>query len=115
MDIVGDMAAYSLMVFGFLWRYPEQKWAWVAMLFFYVLCISSALALGALCDKRGVASDDNRGLRLGAGLAEGGETGIAYTMFLLMPQAIGALSGLWLTVLAVTILARTVLAKRPLS
>jgi phosphatidylglycerophosphate synthase len=111
LDIVGDMAAYSMMILGFMVRRPDLHWSWLGIVFLYVLCISSALALGALSDKRGLTSQDNRGLRLGAGLAEGGETGIAYTLFLLLPQYLGPLTSIWLGILATTVIARTLLAR----
>jgi phosphatidylglycerophosphate synthase len=41
-DIVCDMAAYSLMVLGFQHLHPELAPDWTAMLFLYVLCIASA-------------------------------------------------------------------------
>ena len=115
LDIVGDMAAYSMMILGFMYRHPDLQWSWLGIVFLYILCISSALALGALSDKRGLRSQDNRGLRLGAGLAEGGETGIAYTLFLLLPQNLGPLTSIWLVILATTVIARTLLAKNLLS
>jgi len=115
LDILGDMAGYSLMIFGFMHLHPALAWTWLSILFCYVLCICSALALGALCDKRSLADHDNRGLRLSAGLAEGGETGIAYTLFLLLPQHIEVLTMGWLVILGITIVARTLLARKILN
>ena len=57
---------------------------------------------------------DNRSLKLAAGLAEGGETGIAYTLMLLLPQLIKVLLPLWILVLVITFVARTWLAWRVL-
>lgn len=112
LDIVCDMAAYSVMILGFSIPYPHLQMAWSTILILYVLCITSALSLGSLTEKRGFVSTDNRGLRLGAGLAEGGETGVAYTFFLLMPQHIETLTTAWLIILGVTVAARTMLANR---
>ena len=114
LDIVLDMAAYGAVVLGFAWRAPELTWAWLAMLFLYVLCITSALALGAEEAGEGIEARDDRGLRLGAGLAEGGETGIAYTAMLLWPGQLEAIATLWIAVLAVTVVARSLLAARTL-
>jgi len=61
-----------------------------------------------------MAPRDDRGLRLGAGLAEGGETGIAYSLFLLLPDYLWLSTGVWVVVLATTVLARTLLAFRTL-
>ena len=83
------------------------------LLFFYVLCITSALAFGALQNELGDFEDlDDRGLRLGAGLAEGGETGLAYTLMLLFPSYIDILSFVWLMILFWTVFSRTRLAWR---
>ncbi len=115
LDIVLDMAAYSLMVLAFDQLHPELHDRWLWMLFFYVLCIASALALGMQEANRKLAPRDDRGLRLGAGLAEGGETGIAYTLFLLFPAQLPWLTGVWIAILATTVVARTLLARRLLA
>lgn len=114
LDIVLDMAAYSGMVLGFAWAYPSLGWAWVSMLFLYVLCITSALALGAEETEAGAKPRDDRGLRLGAGLAEGGETGLAYTAMLLLPGWLDSIVVVWIAVLTTTVVARTLLAARTL-
>ena len=114
LDIVLDMAAYSAVVLGFAWAAPDLAWAWMAMLFLYVLCITSALALGAEEADAGRDARDDRGLRLGAGLAEGGETGLAYTAMLLWPQWLAPLSVAWISILGITVVARTILASRTL-
>ena len=114
LDIVLDMAAYSLVVLAFAQVHPALLDRWLLILFLYVLCIASALALGMQERVRDVEPRDDRGLRLGAGLAEGGETGIAYTLFLLFPAHLGWLTGIWIAVLALTVVARTLLARRTL-
>ncbi len=111
LDITLDMAAYSLMVLGFhLWQ-PQFVVLWMVTLILYILAITSALSLGALERARGL-DGDNRSLKLAAGLAEGGETGISYTLMLLLPQYIKVLLPLWIAVLLFTFVARTGLAWR---
>ena len=112
LDIVLDMAAYGAMVLGFAVAAPGFLAQWMAMLFLYILCIASALSLGMQEARRAFAPRDDRGLRLGAGLAEGGETGIAYTAFLLFPAHLGILTTIWVAILATTVVARTILAHR---
>jgi phosphatidylglycerophosphate synthase len=111
LDITLDMAAYSVMVLGFYFWQPQFAPLWMITLILYILAITSALSLGALERARGV-DGDNRSLKLAAGLAEGGETGISYTLMLLLPQFISVLLPLWILVLAATFAARTVLAWR---
>lgn len=115
LDIVLDMAAYSSMILGFAYANPELTDRWLVILLLYVLCITSALALGMEEAKRDLPKRDDRGLRLGAGLAEAGETGIAYTLFLLLPELLSPLTALWIAILLTTIVARTILARRLLA
>ncbi len=114
LDILSDMAAYSLMIVGFSLAFPSLQKTWVLILFLYVLCITGALSLGSLEEKKRVPSKNNRGLRLATGIAEGGETGIAYSLFLLFPKQIEILSSVWVLILGATVLARLALAKREL-
>jgi len=112
LDIVLDMAAYTLMVIGFAVWMPELQGRWLTIVALYVLCITSALALGMQEQQQGLPPRDDRGLRLGAGLAEGGETGIAYTVFLLFPEWLEAATAIWIGVLFTTVVARSALAYR---
>jgi phosphatidylglycerophosphate synthase len=114
LDIVLDMAAYGAMVIGFAVAEPTLMPVWTSMLFLYILCIASALALGMQEAKLALPPRDDRGLRLGAGLAEGGETGIAYTVFLLLPGLLVYTTTLWVVILLTTVIARTLLARRTL-
>jgi len=109
------MAAYSAMIVGFAVARPDLSLQWLCVLLLYVLCITSALALGMQEKAQGFAPRDDRGLRLGAGLAEGGETGIAYTLFLLLPAELPLLVHVWIAVLLTTVIARSLLAHRMLS
>lgn len=114
LDMVLDMAAYGAMVLGFAVAEPALWPRWLAIVFLYVLCITSALALGSQEERVGRPPRDDRGLRLGAGLAEGGETGIAYSIFLLLPGWLPVTTGIWIGVLVLTVLLRTLLAYRVL-
>lgn len=114
LDMLLDMAAYGAMVLGFAIAVPELQARWMAMLFLYILCITSALSLGMQEANRAIVPRDNRGLRLGAGLAEGGETGIAYSVFLLVPAYLEASTTIWIGILIITVVARTLLAFRML-
>ena len=103
-----------MMIIGFFFAFPSLQLLWLLILFLYVLCITGALSLGNLEDKQQIPSTNNRGLRLAAGVAEGGETGIAYTLFLLFPDYIKILASIWIVILAITVAARLWLAKTEL-
>ena len=112
LDIVCDMAVYSFMVLGFFTLYPHLSFEWLVVLVGYVLCITSALSLGSVEAHAGSDTKDDRGLRLGAGLAEAGETGIAYTLMILLPQYIAPIVYTWILILFITVVSRTVLARK---
>jgi phosphatidylglycerophosphate synthase len=114
LDIQFDMLAYSAMVIAFYFRFPEFSLQWLIILFCYVLCIAGALGLGSFESKRGLADSSQRGLRIAVGLAEGGETGIFYSLFLLFPAWLAITTWVWIGVLAITISARLLLAKKEL-
>jgi phosphatidylglycerophosphate synthase len=115
LDIVLDMASYGVMILGFALLHPAYSLYWMVVLLLYILCITTALAFGTLAEKNGVVETDNRSLSLAAGLAEGGETGIAYTLFLLFPAWTWVLLPLWIAVLLTTVVARSALAWELLS
>ncbi len=115
LDIVLDMAAYGAMVLGFAVARPELAAHWIVIIFLYVLCITSALALGMQEANLELEPRDDRSLRLGAGLAEGGETGLAYSVFLIWPSLMVYSATAWIVILLTTIIARSLLAKRILT
>lgn len=112
LDITLDMTAYSLIIVGFYFKELQHQAYWMMILFLYIGCITSALALGTLLNQENHANHDNRGLRLASGLAEGGETGLAYTAFLLFPGSLPYLLPVWILILFITIAARFLFAYR---
>lgn len=114
LDIQADMFAYSAMVIAFYLQFPQYALQWLLIILCYVLCIAGALGLGSFENKAGIKDASGRGLRLAVGLAEGGETGIFYSLFLLMPQFLAVTTWIWIGVLALTIASRLLLAWREL-
>ena len=114
LDICLDMLAYSLMILAFYLYEPRYAFLYMMVLLMYVMSICSALSLGSLETQMKSPARDNRGLRLGAGLAEGGETGLFYSLFCLFPDHLSILLKLWLTVLIISVTMRSVLAYRTL-
>jgi phosphatidylglycerophosphate synthase len=109
-DLTADMCAYAAMILAFSWSFPSLWLYWELILFLYLMCSSTALALGSLERECKIPQHDNRGLRLGAGLAEAGETGIAYTLFMLFPFYLPVLVVGWIFVLCLTVAFRLRLA-----
>ncbi|HAG72595.1 MAG TPA: hypothetical protein DCL66_10380 [Gammaproteobacteria bacterium] len=114
LDIQFDMLAYSAMVIAFALQFPELSLQWLIILFCYVLCIAGALGLGSFENKRDLVDSSERRLRIAVGLAEGGETGIFYTLFLLFPAWLPTTTWIWIGVLTITISTRLLLAKKEL-
>jgi phosphatidylglycerophosphate synthase len=114
LDIQFDMLAYSAMVVAFALQFPELSLQWLIILFCYVLCIAGALGLGSFETKRGLVDGSERRLRIAVGLAEGGETGGFYSLFLLFPAWLPTTTWIWIGVLLITISARLMLAKQEL-
>lgn len=114
LDIQLDMLAYSAIILGLYWQFPEFSLQWMIILLCYVLCISGALGLGSFETQHGIDDHSGRGLRIATGLAEGGETGITYTVFLLFPSFLGTTSWIWIAILSITIVSRIALAKSEL-
>lgn len=100
LDINLDMLVYSLVAVSFL-QLTEWYLTWACILVGYVMCITSALSLGEVEPQR-----DNRTVKLAAGLAEAGETGLFYSLMWLWPAYGKLWCGVWLAVLSLTVLAR---------
>lgn len=114
LDITCDMAAYSFIIICFALKIPEFSMTGLVILFLYILCITTALSAGTLIENFRKKSDrpqfqkDNRGAKLAAGLAEGGETGFVYTLMLLYTEHIHYIAYVWICVLITTVISRTI-------
>lgn len=112
LDILLDMASYSVMLVGFYGAMPQRGLQWLVIAVLYTLCITSALALGEYETKHHLGAEDHRSLRLATGIAEGGETGIFYTLMLLFPGQWSLFIGCWIVILVITVVSRSFLAYR---
>jgi len=113
LDITFDMLAYCVMLFGFWIQHPEGAWAWPAILLGYVLVTTSTLALSSILEQQRVdAGDGDRTIRFTPGLAEAGETSVAYVLFTAFPAHVTALAWVWAAMCGITVVQRTLLARR---
>jgi len=113
LDITLDMAAYSLMIVGFAIQHPDPNLAWLLILVGYVLCITTTAVLSSsLEQRRATVAGNDRSLQFTPGLAEAGETTIAYLLFALLPAWVAPLAWIWAAVLMYTAAQRTLLASR---
>ncbi|MDJ0625529.1 MAG: CDP-alcohol phosphatidyltransferase family protein [Candidatus Caenarcaniphilales bacterium] len=120
LDILLDMASYSIMIIGFASHYKDIAYVWNWILLGYVLCITSVLALSSIIEGfknstqnnelQKIMLSNNRTIQFTVGLAEATETNIMYTCFTLFPSYVLPLVYVWLFMLIFTVLQRTFLA-----
>ncbi|MDX1920804.1 MAG: CDP-alcohol phosphatidyltransferase family protein [Candidatus Caenarcaniphilales bacterium] len=123
LDILLDMFAYSTMIFAFALVYPEHSFIWNLILVSYVLCITSTLAFSSILENlsgspnpqvKEIIKNNNRSLKFTTGLAEGGETSLAYTFLSVLPlfwaDSVLYVSLVWLSMVMLTVLQRSYLA-----
>lgn len=112
LDVVLDMAAYSLMAVAFAAVQPEQRMLWLLVLTGYVLAITTTAVLSSLLERRQVAvPGNNRSVQFTPGFAEAGETSIVYVALALRPDWARWILVVWLVLLAATAVQRTLAAR----
>jgi phosphatidylglycerophosphate synthase len=124
LDILLDMASYSIMILAFQHKHPAFGLVWSGILVGYVLCITSVLALSSILEGsknspnqeiQKLTASNNRSVQFTSALAEASETTLAYTMFVFFEEHIFYLSLIWLLIVITTVLQRTLLAKKLLN
>ena len=114
LDIVADLAVYGGFVVGVAVAVPGARLACAVLLASYYLNAGAWLAYSSLAERRGLAVGDDRSLRFVTGVAEGGETIAAYTLFCLLPHAAATIAWVFAAAVAATALQRLVHAVRTL-
>jgi len=112
LDVVLDMAAYSLMAVAYAAGQPEQRMLWLLVLTGYILAITTTAVLSSLLERRQVAvPGNNRSVQFTPGFAEAGETSIVYVALALRPDWARWILVVWLVLLAATAVQRTLTAR----
>lgn len=114
LDVTLDMAAYSLMLVAFASQHPRWHLLWELTLVGYVLASTSTLVLSSLLEARAQKTGD-RSVQFTPGLAEAGETTIAYILFTCLPGAAGTIGWVWCGLVYATVVQRLRLARRVLA
>ena len=115
LDITVDMAAYSAMVLAFAITFPQHALAWSAVLAGYVIVITTTLALSDAARSGGaLVGSTDRTFQFTRGIAEAGETNVAYAVWALWPEQMHWTIWLWVAALAATSVQRVWLARRVL-
>jgi phosphatidylglycerophosphate synthase len=113
-DIVSDFTVYGAFVVGVAIAVPDARLACVVLLFTYYVNGASLLAYASLAERRGLAADDERGVRFLGGLTEGTETVIVHSLFCVFPAAAAPIAWTFAAAVGLTAVWRTVFAARVL-
>jgi phosphatidylglycerophosphate synthase len=114
LDVTLDMAAYSLMLVAFASQHPRWHLLWELTLVGYVLASTTTLVLSSLLEARAQRTG-NRSVQFTAGIAEAGETTIAYIALTAFPSQAGAIGWMWCAMVYLTVVQRLFVARRLLS
>lgn len=115
LDIVADFTVYGGFVVGCAIGQPQARLALLVLLLAYYLNGTAFLAFSsAVAGRRTTGLEDGRSHVFLRGLAEGTETIVAHSLFVLFPGAMEALAWIFAAVVAVTVGQRVVLAVRVL-
>lgn len=116
LDLTLDMVAYGAMVVGFAVRHPEHPIAWTVMLTGYLLVTTLTLAVASILEgQRARGAHTNRSIAFTPGVAEAGETTIAYVLLILLPGQVRWIAWGWIALLAITVVQRLAFARRVLA
>ena len=114
LDIVADFVVYGAFVVGVAIALPDARLALAVLLLTYYINGTTLLAFSSLAERRRLTTGDDRSVRFTGGLAEGTETIIVHSLFVLLPALAGPIAWAFAAVVAVTAAWRVGLAIRAL-
>lgn len=114
LDFVADFAVYGGFVVAVAIAVEDARVACAALLAAYLLNNVAQLSFASLIEKRGLASGDERSLRLTPGLTEGTETILAYVAFCLFPGQAAWVAWVFTAMVLFTVGQRLLMARRVL-
>jgi phosphatidylserine synthase len=108
LDITADFLVYGATVAGVAIGWGGSLLPFVAVLVAYYLNGATFLAFSSLAERTGRRLDDGRSLSFLGGLAEGTETVLVHSLWLLLPGHAGTIAWVWAAVVGVSGLQRMV-------
>lgn len=118
LDITADFIVYGATVVGVAvgttTGYAAPWWPFLLVLLAYYLNGTAFLAFSSIAERTGQRIDDGRSLSFLRGLAEGTETIVVHTLWLLFPAAAWQIALVWAVVVGVSATQRVVLGYRAL-
>lgn len=114
LDISADFAVYGATVLGVAYGAGGSRWPYLLVLLAYYLNGTGLLAFSSLAERAGRRIDDGRSLSFLGGLAEGGETIVVHSGWLVFHQVAGGIALGWGAYVFLGALARIVAGYRAL-
>ncbi|MCA1783265.1 MAG: CDP-alcohol phosphatidyltransferase family protein [Dermatophilaceae bacterium] len=119
LDITADFVVYGATVVGVAvgatTSHGQPWWPFLLVLLAYYVNGAAFLAFSSIAERTGRRLDDGRSLSFLGGLAEGTETIVVHSLWLLLPMWSGTIAWVWATVVAVSATHRVVAGYRTLS
>ncbi|MEP7333598.1 MAG: CDP-alcohol phosphatidyltransferase family protein, partial [Terracoccus sp.] len=114
-DITADFVVYGATVVGVAIGATGAEgaswWPFLLVLFAYYVNGAALLAFSSLAERTGRQIDDDRSLSFLGGLAEGTETIVVHSLWLVWPGSAGAIATVWAAVVGVSAAHRIVMGR----
>ncbi len=116
LDIIADFTVYGAFVVGASIGQPDARVALLVLLWTYYVNGATVLGLAAAAASRDATTgdEDERGIVLTRGLAEGTETIVAHALLVTFPAFMAPIAWAFAAMVGATILQRVALARRHL-
>ncbi|SFN83710.1 CDP-alcohol phosphatidyltransferase [Geodermatophilus obscurus] len=114
LDVTADFLVYGATVAGVAIGWGGSLLPFVAVLVAYYLNGATFLAFSSLAERTGRRLDDGRSLSFLGGLAEGTETVLVHSLWLVLPGHAGTIAWVWAGVVGVSGVQRMVAGYRAL-
>jgi phosphatidylglycerophosphate synthase len=119
LDITADFVVYGATVvgvaFGATAGHGAPWWPFLLVLFAYYVNGTAFLAFSSIAERTGRTIDDGRSLSFLGGLAEGTETILVHSLWLLLPAYAPQIAVVWAGVVGVSAIQRVVAGYRDLA
>jgi len=119
LDISADFVVYGTTVVGVAVgvtaAYGAPWWPFLLVLLAYYINGTAFLAFSSIAERTGREIDDGRSLSFLGGLAEGTETIVVHSVWLLLPSAAWQIAVVWALVVGVSAVQRVVAGYRDLA
>jgi phosphatidylserine synthase len=114
LDITADFTVYGATVVGVALGSGGPLWPFLLVLLAYYVNGAAFLAFSSIAERTGRRLDDGRSLSFLGGLAEGAETIVVHTLWLVLPWWAPQIAAVWAAIVGVSAAHRVVAGYRAL-